>query len=157
VCRTWTFLYGGDTFTFDLPDNKLKTLLTDLEQMELMAEVLPPVGTKLKDEHWTISLHTSEGRLVKRRLKVQDFAASIQRFPLNKGRGQSEIRLTIEADPKAPPLILGYVLLRERALEAASATSADVKDLKHRIQMLSGKGKPTAKPAQKGATSGAAQ
>jgi len=149
VCRTWTFIYGGDTLTFDLPDNKLKTLLTDLEQMELMAEVLPPVGTKLKDEHWTISLHTSEGRLVKRRLKVQDFAASMQRFPLNTGRGQSEIRLTFEADPGAPPLILGYVLLRERALASVPATPADIKGLKSRIQMLSGQAKAKSGKAAK--------
>ena len=154
-CRTWTYVYGGDTLRFTLDDAKLSTLLTDVEQLELMAEILPPADTKLVDEDWTLSLHAKDGRLVKRRLKVKDFAASIQRFRLNKGRGQKELTLTLEADPGAPPMILGYVLLRERALRGVPPSAEDIKGLKQRIKTVAAKGKK-APEKTKGKAAGAA-
>ncbi|MEC9391161.1 MAG: hypothetical protein VX944_13900, partial [Myxococcota bacterium] len=150
-CRTWTFLYGGDSLTHELDDAALSRLLAGVEQLELMAEVLPSASATLKDEHWTVSLHSSKGRLVKRRLAVRDFAVSIQRFRLNKGRGQDGLKLVIEADEGAPPIIVGYALLHERVRPRVVPSTDDIQSLKQRIQQVRLKRKPASDESGGGA------
>ena len=88
---------------------------------------------------------------MQRRLAVRDFAASIQRFRLNKGRGQNDLKFVIEADEGAPPIIVGYALLHERVRPRVVPSTDDIQSLKQRIQQVRLKRKPTSNKSGEGA------